>query len=252
MTGVDLLSNAHAQSHRDKAQLMLLCEDGVRIFVDGRKAGTCRAEKEGLFLFLSPGHHDLRAEKVGFNTPWKKRITLRTGPNPELRIEFKRQRIQVEPLGESKHNSVTERLGVLEVRSVPPRPKPRVRLNGRDVGKAPLRAKIPAGKVTVEAVQGGVRIVDDFKLTPIYPLVIEIDFINRKMTNTGPRVRRKSCTPSGDLPLAKWEMQQILKKGRIRLVEEDYEFKMVLDNSTRCWKKSRQQEFRMCIIVLRA
>ena len=167
------------------AELQLLCEPGVRVWVDGQFAGECTAEAEGLYLSPRPGRRDIRARKTKFNVPWSRALHLQDGPNPEVRIVFKASETKVVDLSESKVDPVVEATGRMVIRSIPPRPRAPVSVNGRPLGRTPLQVDHAAGLVSIRSERLGTVIEGSLRLHPGAERAVAIDFLRRQLLVDG-------------------------------------------------------------------
>jgi len=158
-------------------ELQIVCQPGVKIYVDGVFHGTTDAAQEGLFIEgLSFGTHTVKASLAGY-APFVERVSVPRGRTLEFKIRLVKEGEVIEDLDDEHQEELERNVGILEVRAVPPRPKAIVYLDGEEKGIGHKRIKnVSSGSHTVMWVRAGKRISSRIDVVKGETLKIKADF----------------------------------------------------------------------------
>ncbi len=159
--------------------IQVLCEPGLKVYLDGEFMGISNAKEDGLFLPNVPtGEHVVRVEKEGFSP---RSFTVRIGLPVEVRVgEFTSEpeaQLQEKAPG-AKVESLQEGEGSLRVISTPMRCT--VRFLGKTREKTSQRlnlSHIPAGEHSIEVSWRHLKLSRKIRIIDGQRTVVRISFM---------------------------------------------------------------------------
>lgn len=165
--------------------LQITCAPGATILVDGTRRGVATAAQEGLFVEgLTNGMHTIKVVKSGFQ-PIVRQVTI-SDALTELRLTFSALKENVSSLQKEQHSDTARTTGVIELRAVPPRPRPAVYIDGIEKGQGDIRVDdLATGRHQIEWRRGGDTLQHSVTLQPGGIIKLRADFRSRKITASG-------------------------------------------------------------------
>ena len=135
--------------------------DGVEISIGSEVKGVTYNGQ--LVLMLDPGIYTITAKKEGYGSS-SHQVEIKSGEATALSIEMRESRVQTESLGAEESMVLGQKVGTLEIRSVP-FAGANVTINGTSYGKTDLRlTSFPVGPVRITTTYGGRTIQGVFEL----------------------------------------------------------------------------------------
>jgi len=167
--------------------LQVVCVPGVQIYIDGNFKGTTSKNQGGLFVEgLSAGQHRLLAKLSGA-ADQTKNFTILQGKLKTITLTFVQQRMRVESLESTDSAAIEVKTGTLEIRAVPPYPKPSVKIDGKHQGSGDIKVSgVAVGYHTVEWNRGGKTVSTYVGVCADQTVSLKADFRSQRVSEDSP------------------------------------------------------------------
>ena len=149
------------------ADLQVVAEPGVKVWLNGRYKGRATSQEGGRFFEkLPPGHFVVKAQKEGHRAQ-KKSGRLSRGLTTTVEFAFKAATKRRATRPQKKKRSKRQRRAGLRVRSAPPSPPADIHLDGQWIGRTPLTLQnVTAGAHRLELRRRDQMLAADLDLQP--------------------------------------------------------------------------------------
>ncbi|MFC1707283.1 SUMF1/EgtB/PvdO family nonheme iron enzyme [Planctomycetota bacterium] len=171
---------------QETGYIQVVCEPGVKIFLDGDLKGVTSSDVDGLILQnVSAGKHTLRAVKEGFQ-PQEAELTVEAEGVLKHEIRPFRPKVKITQEGESTAATIKQKTGTLIIQSLPIECRIEIPLLGvtsnkqQDKWKA---ADLPAGEQRVVFKAMGKTLEYGLKLEPGGTVRLMANFLEGSVVN---------------------------------------------------------------------
>jgi len=159
------------------AELQVVTEAGVEIYLDGKLIGTTTERDGGLYITgLTEGKHKLKAVMKGYE-PQEVTVAVVEGRTATVSISMTATRERVRNMDAHQSVSMKTETGTIELRSIPPHPPATVYVNGDRKGEGQLRIEgVPKGNVRIKVVRGSGVVTAEYYLGSEKRIVLTAHF----------------------------------------------------------------------------
>ncbi len=180
-------------SAADSGHIQVICEPGLRVFMDGKFIGTSNASDEGLIIGdVSPGDHRLRFSKVR-HVPKELTVSVQSAQVSVVRVGSLIAEVKVSESGEATTVDTRPKIGSIIIRTLPIKcsiSASALGLDGSAKSKPEFQvADIPVGSYEFAFVAADKRLTATVRVDLDLTTILFVDFTKNAVSDTNRRQR---------------------------------------------------------------